>query len=189
MPRKDSEGKTKPIDIPSKKKRSKVPEDDDDSSVDSKGNVRNLIDYDYSDSDSEVDRRVPRKAAVIAKRKIQEAIAEKEAKDAAKKTGGAPAVAKADKTDKTEKADKADKRRIKPTLIIESEEESEEEEEVPVRKRSSPKKKPAKKEEETEEEEEEAKTPIVIPAKTLSTLINQCAMHHHVRLTALVQNI
>lgn len=34
---------------PPTKKPAKAPESDDDSSVDSKGNIRNLIDYDYKE--------------------------------------------------------------------------------------------------------------------------------------------
>jgi hypothetical protein len=51
-----------------KKKPSRVSSDDDDESVDSKGNIRNLIDYDYSESDEE---RPPRKAALIAKKAMK----------------------------------------------------------------------------------------------------------------------
>jgi len=43
-------------------------DDDDDSSVDSKGNIRDLIDYDY---DEEEEPRQPRSSAVAARRKIR----------------------------------------------------------------------------------------------------------------------
>ena len=105
-----------------KKKPSRVSSDDDDESVDSKGNIRNLIDYDYSESDEE---RPPRKAALIAK-KAMKSIAAKAAKAAEKKRG-------------------------KPTLVIESEEEEEEEEEVPRKKKSKKSPKDEEDEEEEEE--------------------------------------
>lgn len=67
--------------------------DDDDSSVDSRGNIRGLIDYDYEESDSnyssssECDRRPPqRRAAVKAGKRIAKVLAkEEEAKAAAVK--------------------------------------------------------------------------------------------------------
>jgi hypothetical protein len=65
-----------------KKRASKfVDSDSDNSSVDSKGNVRNLIDYDYEESDEddmfemeEVGKRTkrqPRKAALDARKKMK----------------------------------------------------------------------------------------------------------------------
>jgi ATP-dependent Lon protease len=69
--------------------------DDDDSSVDSKGNIRNLIDYDYTSEDSDISSvstpsytRSPipkRKAAIIANKKIKEIITKhKSTKDSLK---------------------------------------------------------------------------------------------------------
>lgn len=58
---------------PKKSPKSKKPEsDDDDNSVDSKGNIRNLIDYDYDEEEEEthIVKRKPRKAAIRAMRKI-----------------------------------------------------------------------------------------------------------------------
>jgi hypothetical protein len=49
MPRKPASDKKNFL----KKSKKHVPSDDDDSSVDSKGNVRNLIDYDYDEDDEE----------------------------------------------------------------------------------------------------------------------------------------
>jgi len=53
-------------------------DEDDDSSVDSKGNIRNLIDYDYDENDNESEeseqhivKRKPRKAAIRAMRTIR----------------------------------------------------------------------------------------------------------------------
>lgn len=52
--------------------------DKDDDSVDSNGNIRNLIDYEYTSSDSESSVSTPRpqrRAAIAARKKIQNAIA------------------------------------------------------------------------------------------------------------------
>lgn len=71
------------------KRRSK--HDDDDSSVDSRGNIRGLIDYDYEESDSDYssssdgDKRPPqRRAAIKANKRISKAIAKEEEVKAAK---------------------------------------------------------------------------------------------------------
>jgi len=120
-----------------KKKPSRVSSDDDDESVDSKGNIRNLIDYDYSESDEEGERP-PRKAALIAK-KAMKSIAAKAAKAAEKKRG-------------------------KPTLVIESEEE--EEEEVPRKKKSKKSPKEESEDEEDEEEEKAPKKKKAVAKKS-----------------------
>jgi ATP-dependent Lon protease len=58
MPKKDGSA---PVPIPGKKKRQPLPpSSDDDSSIDEKGNIRNLIDYDYEEDE---DERPVRKAA------------------------------------------------------------------------------------------------------------------------------
>jgi ATP-dependent Lon protease len=86
MPRKPTSDKKNRL----KKSKKHVPSADDDSSVDSKGNVRNLIDYDYDEDDEEEmeemtdstytdseyvlekkQRPPPRKAAVRAARRIR----------------------------------------------------------------------------------------------------------------------
>ena len=54
-------------------KKTPPPRDDDDSSVDSYGNVRDLIDYDMSDSETEIIPRKIRKAAVKARKRIRKA--------------------------------------------------------------------------------------------------------------------
>ena len=54
-----------------RKGKSRVIPDDDDSSVDSKGNLRNLIDYDYDEEEEEDVKRKPRKAALLAKRRVR----------------------------------------------------------------------------------------------------------------------
>jgi len=53
-----------------KRKERPPSSDDDDSSVDSKGNIRDLIDYDYEETSEESVKR-PRASAVAAKRKIR----------------------------------------------------------------------------------------------------------------------
>jgi hypothetical protein len=79
--------KKKPI----AKRKSK--HDDDDSSVDSRGNIRGLIAYDYEESDSDYssssdgDKRPPqRRAAVKANKRIAKAIAKEEEAKPAKKS-------------------------------------------------------------------------------------------------------
>jgi ATP-dependent Lon protease len=78
------------------KRGGKGGKDDDDSSVDSSGNIRGLIDYDYT-SDSESDysastappRRSPRpqrKAAVIARKKMNKIISKEQSKNTTKDT-------------------------------------------------------------------------------------------------------
>jgi ATP-dependent Lon protease len=60
-----------PIPIPGKKKKVPPPSSDDDSSVDSKGNLRDLIDYDYEESEEE---RPVRSAAKKARKIIKKII-------------------------------------------------------------------------------------------------------------------
>ena len=52
-------------------------ESDSDDSVDSKGNIRNLVDYGYTSDESDIpyrEKRIPRKAAIIARNKINKII-------------------------------------------------------------------------------------------------------------------
>ena len=124
----------KPKDRVSKKRSARKAEDDD-SSVDSEGNIRNLIDYDYDESSGEevfemedVPKRAPRKprkAAVSAAKKISKM---------AKKTTIS--------TDSSDSEYKAPKKR--PTLVV-VESESDSEEEVPKKKKVAAKKAPVKK--------------------------------------------
>ena len=65
MPKK---GGSAPIPIPKRKKPVSPPSDDEDSSVDSKGNLRNLIDYDYEE------KKPVRAAAQTAKKIIKKII-------------------------------------------------------------------------------------------------------------------
>lgn len=125
---------------------------DEDISVDSKGNVRNLIDYDYSETSNdemfeiEETPRPPRKAKLAAKKKIR-------------REAGLSSVS----------SDTPKKSRAKPVLVVESEEESEESEESeeekkprkkavqkrPVKVEKKKKRKPESEEEESAEEDEE----------------------------------
>jgi len=71
MPKK---GGSAPIPIPGKKKKQPLPPSDDDSSVDSKGNIRDLIDYDYDYSESSEERPIrssAKKARKIIKKIIE----------------------------------------------------------------------------------------------------------------------
>jgi hypothetical protein len=137
--------------------RPAAPESDDDSSVDSRGNIRNLIDYDYSESESELfemedvpRRRAPRKAKTAAQKKIRKAIEK--------------AAAQSDTSDSSY----LPKKSRKPTLVITSsddEEEEESEDERPVKaaggagakakKRRTPIVESSSDEDEEEESEEE----------------------------------
>ena len=80
MPPTDNKGKSKKKVYPTKVlRRAGKGGKDDDSSVDSEGNIRDLIDYNYtSDESSEssvsVPKRTPRKAAIVARKKIRKAM-------------------------------------------------------------------------------------------------------------------
>lgn len=140
--------------------RRRKDDDDDDSSVDSKGNLRNLIDYDYNESSSEelfkmdACERPARKAKTIAKKKIRKELGLPSDSSESPKMRKKQSSRTADEVDDVVKPKK---RRAKPTLIVESE--SEEEEEVKRQKRPAKilkkkLKKPQKEESEEEEEEE-----------------------------------
>ena len=99
-----------------RQKKGKKPANDDDSSVDSKGNVRNLIDYDYNESDEEEeifemdDVKEPRKAKQVAKRRLRKLMNVTPESESSKK------VKNVIKT-----------KRVKPTLLIRDEEDESEE--------------------------------------------------------------
>ena len=109
-----------PIPIPGKKKKVPPPSSDDDSSVDSKGNLRDLIDYDYEESEEE--ERPIRNAAKKARKIIKKII----------KHGGPKDIELPQKTLSVIEPSK--KKHISPQLvvkkhkemIVESEEETEE---------------------------------------------------------------
>ena len=132
------------------KKRSKpefVDSDDDASSVDSKGNIRNLIDYDYEESDDdevfemeetveERTKRKPRKAAVVARKKMKKIMKEMDESDSSDEEDYVPIT-----------KSKKDKRRTRPTLVVESESDSTD---TPV-----PKRRGNRRRDDTSEEEDE----------------------------------
>ena len=162
---------------PKKSEKKSHPDSDDDSSVDSKGNVRDLIDYDYEDDDDSVPEnvfitkksktnkeRAPRKAAVAAKKRLRR-IADlpsdsgsSNSTPKAKRTKNVkPSLTIREATDEEESEEEKPKtiKRRKPQTVVESE--SEEEEVKPSKKHSkTPQKSKSKsKKQEVEEEEEE----------------------------------
>ena len=102
MVHKDNKGRSKIKPSPKrilKRSGGKGGKDDDDSSVDSRGNIRDLIDYDYtSDESSESSTstpptrspRTPRKAAIAARKKISKVIAKETEKKTPKETEKKP---------------------------------------------------------------------------------------------------
>jgi ATP-dependent Lon protease len=178
-----------PVKDPKAKKivKKSQPDSDDDSSVDSKGNVRDLIDYDYEDDDDSsvpenvfltkstkksktVKEREPRKAAVVAKKRLRRiADLPSDSSDSnttpkAKRTKNTkPALTIREATDEEDEEESEEEKpkttnRRTPKVVIESE--SEEEEVKPSKKHSKAqlksKSKHKKQVVEEEEEEEEA---------------------------------
>jgi len=102
MVHKDNKGKSKRKPSPKrilKRSGGKGGKDNDDSSVDSRGNIRDFIDYDYtSDESSESSTstpparspRTPRKAAIAARKKISKVIAKETEKKPPKETEKKP---------------------------------------------------------------------------------------------------
>jgi len=147
-----------PRDKEKRKLKQTIPDEDDDSSVDSKGNLRNLIDYDYEDEDEEKPRR-PRKAALLAKRRVRRMLDVPSESSRSSK-----------EDEKKRKNAKKNKKDDKPRLeVVEDEASTDEEvlelklEEIQAKLKAKAKAKPKYKkkkvvessEEETEEEEEE----------------------------------
>ena len=150
MPRTDDKKDNK------KDKKTKRPASDDDSSVDERGNVRNLIDYDYEESESSLSSREAKRQARKAIRdyndkaraKVVSKLSEK--KRRAKKAGFV--IESSEEETPVEKPTKSKpipipprnpekpKRRIEPTLIV---------------KELAKKKAPVKEESESSEEEED----------------------------------
>ncbi len=140
-----------------KKKRAApkfVDSDSDSSSVDSKGNVRNLIDYDYTDDDEtevfemeeSVDKRSkrqPRKAAVDARKKMK-SIMNKMDESSESSDDDDYVPVKKDK-----------KRRVRPRLVVESDDDEDEEEPPKRRSKKSKKRRDESSDEEEEEDSEE----------------------------------
>jgi len=135
-------------------KKSSRREDSDDESVDSKGNIRNLIDYDYEESESESslsERKAKKKAMRRLKRIADSREKRKESKD--KDTHGfilsdsdEESVAKAPKKKPSTKTAPIPipKKRIEPTLVVEE-----------PKKKLKAKAKPVVEEEEDADDEEE----------------------------------
>ena len=125
------------------------PSDDDDSSVDSRGNVRNLIDYDYeenstdstySDNDDTLiakkyAQRPQRKAAKKAMKKIR---AQAKPDD----TDDSSAKEKSPKIEVKKKLKKVQTKEMKRNMIVESSDSESEEEKKPVKKAPVKKVKP-----------------------------------------------
>ena len=176
MPVKDPKGK--------KSVKKSHPDSDDDSSVDSKGNVRDLIDYDYEDDDDDdssvpenvfltkstkksktVKEREPRKAAVAAKKRLRR-IADLPSDSSDSNT--TPKVKRTKNTkpaltirEATDEEDEEESESEQPKTVKRRKSrmivESESEEEKPQKKSSKTKSKSkSKKQEVVEEEEEEA---------------------------------
>ena len=131
--------------------------DSNDSSVDSKGNLRNLIDYDYSESEEDV-RRKPRKAAMAARKALKTMAAEaitSESSSAATppppRRRIAPTLVVAESSDDEPVVVKKKKKVIEVT----DDEESEEEEVKPVRRRTAAKPSRRVVEEESESSEDD----------------------------------
>ena len=130
MPRKQPDSDKSP-----RSKKPRRPQDDDNESVDSKGNIRNLIDYDYEDDEEMEERRPQRKAAVKARQRIRRASM---SSSESSEESLVPVKTKSKAKSKMRKAKK-----------VESDDEEDEEEEEPPRRRKT------KKVESSEEEEEE----------------------------------
>jgi ATP-dependent Lon protease len=102
MPKSDKKSKKAPSKRRVLKRSGQGGKDDDDSSVDSRGNVRDLIDYDYtSEEDTHSSSRRPtRRAAIIAKKKINKVLEKK---------------SKASKASKVAKQSKQSSKRLTPS--------------------------------------------------------------------------
>ena len=137
-------GGSAPIPIP-KRKKAPPPSSDEDESVDSKGNIRNLIDYDYDESSSE-GRPKKRKAAKKAGSIIKQIIEKNEKKrltpqlviteDPKKKSRRVVTMPSSEEESEEETEEESEEETEEETDDEESEEESEEsEEEAPSKKR------------------------------------------------------
>ena len=148
MPRND-----KPV------KKSSRRADSDDESVDSKGNIRDLIDYDYKETDTESSLS-DRKAKKKAMKRLKRIAAAREETKRSSKTGAGPKMTQGFVISESEDEDEAPnkkkaksapipipvskpKKRIEPTLVVEE----------PVKKKK--KAKPVVEESEEEEDDED----------------------------------
>jgi flagellar biosynthesis GTPase FlhF len=166
--KKKDDGKKKPV-TPAPRVRKSRPDHDDDSSVDSHGNLRNFIEYEtdeseelsssYIDSSSSKKTTPPKKPQRKAAIAASKAIKEKFEKEAAEKKARAKAKAKAKaevKTRKPEPESEEDEVVVPKRHKKKRPEPESEEEEVVVPKKLVKKKRP-----EPESEEEE----VVVPKK------------------------
>ena len=160
---------------------------EDDSSVDSKGNIRDLIDYEYSDESEDIfpiddiKKRKPRRAAQIAKKRMRRiannaASTDSEEKDKQKKSKSPTLVIESASESESDSSEshkpkpkpksKAKSKAKKNTLIMKKrsmesseEEESEEESEEEERRPSKKRRNSRKYASESEEESEEEPRP------------------------------
>jgi len=126
-----------------------------DSSVDSRGNIRDLIDYENESDDEEYEPRPTRKAAVVARKKIDKIMKKEDKKVEEKKeeanTVHYPAVKRKTPSAPTPPTPS----RKAPRIIEESEEETEESEETEATEEDIEETEEEAEEEDEEEEEEE----------------------------------
>jgi ATP-dependent Lon protease len=154
---------------PPRSKKDKRNNDDDDESLDSKGNIRNLIDYDYEEEESP---RPKRKAALKARQRIRRAshssTESSEIELVIKDKKKSPRKAKKPESEDEEEPKRSRKSKKQESESEEEDEpkrrgrkakkqesESEEEEEEPKRRGRKAKKPESETDEEEEEEEEE----------------------------------
>ncbi len=130
--------------LPSKLKKRSPPPASDDESLDEKGNVKNLIDYEYDESSTESEtpkkkhsQPQPRKAKKEAARKIRKVMKDEDSTQSSR----------------TPKSD--EKARRRPTMVIASDSEEEEEERGRIVIHLRPKRRIVEEEEEEEDSEEE----------------------------------
>ena len=150
------------------KKTEKKPVDDDDSSVDSKGNIRDLIDYNYEESESTLSSRDAKRKARKALRKYSEAADLKKVKARARKTGFVVSSSSEDEPPTSKPSARREESKTQPIPIPGAKKPVKKAAEKAPRKASSDeptlvmrelptkKKAKAKKEEEEETEEEES---------------------------------
>jgi ATP-dependent Lon protease len=173
MPRKQD------YDSPPRSKKTKnrrTNDDDDDESVDSKGNIKNLIDYDYEEESQESEKkggRPKRQAAVKARQRIRRASQsssesevivmrrrlkkpvdedDESEEEVPRKRASKKKVVEEKEFESEEEEEEAPRRRPSKKKVVED---SEEEEEEPRRRRRSAKKKVEESEEEEDDDEDE----------------------------------
>lgn len=128
-----------------KKAKNPVSDSEEDSSVDEHGNIRNLIDYEYTDSEESECERPQRKAKQLARRRLRRI---------------------ADLPSESSNSTPKQKKHKRPVLVVESDED-EEEEEKPRKKsgKKSKKYESSSEEEDTSTEEESSEEEVVVRKK------------------------